>query len=308
VGSCDAAARAFLASRCRLARSLISAFASAPMSFGGTRRPVFGGIVSGIAPAVVDTTGSPCAIASASAIPYPSKRDARTNTSAAKHSSMIRSGGTAPSTATLSSSPLAEMSASSRAAAVRLRVRSPAMVRRHGRVVNRSKCRDQHIVSLIWYHRSDREKPDNGVVATTRGWDLVIPWSNDGDALSLDVVISDHSTSSRLARNHDARGSRQRCTLALAKKVRLPGIETGIVGERLVHQRDKRRSGSEDAGFRESSERKTVEDNRTSARTADRVISAIARCAPFGNGKPFPRSRTSTSQPSRRSSWMMRRS
>jgi hypothetical protein len=41
---------------------------------------------------MVDTTGSPCAIASASAIPYPSKRDASTNTSDAKYSSTIRAG------------------------------------------------------------------------------------------------------------------------------------------------------------------------------------------------------------------------
>ena len=72
VGSCPAAARAFMASRCRSTRSLIrrrSACASAATSFGGTSRPVPAGIVSGIAPAMVDTTGSPCATASASAIP-----------------------------------------------------------------------------------------------------------------------------------------------------------------------------------------------------------------------------------------------
>jgi hypothetical protein len=90
------------------------------------------GTVSGIAPAMVDTTGSPCAIASASAIPYPSKRDASTNTSDAKYSSTIRSGGTAPSTATLSPRPWTSMLASSCAATAGLRVRSPAIVSRQG--------------------------------------------------------------------------------------------------------------------------------------------------------------------------------
>src|SRR5262245_7728601 len=136
VGSCAAAARAFMASRCRSARSLIrrrSACANAATSSGGTSRPAPSGIVSGIAPAVVDTTGNPCATASASAIPYPSKREASTNRSDAKHSSTICSGETAPSTATLSSSPLAAISASRCAAAAGLRVRSPAMVSRQGR-------------------------------------------------------------------------------------------------------------------------------------------------------------------------------
>jgi hypothetical protein len=61
-----------LKARCRAARSLIrrrSACTNATTPSGGTSRPVPAGSVSGIAPAMVDTTGNPCAIASASTIP-----------------------------------------------------------------------------------------------------------------------------------------------------------------------------------------------------------------------------------------------
>jgi hypothetical protein len=63
VGSSVAAARAFMVHRSRSPRSLIkrrSASANAATSSGGTKRPVSAGTVSGIAPAVVETTGSPC--------------------------------------------------------------------------------------------------------------------------------------------------------------------------------------------------------------------------------------------------------
>jgi NAD(P)-dependent dehydrogenase (short-subunit alcohol dehydrogenase family) len=60
------------------------------------------------------------------------------------------------------------MSASSRAAAAKLRVRSPSDGQPPGQVGNRSKRRDQQVVSFVWYDRSDREKPHNGVVAATR--------------------------------------------------------------------------------------------------------------------------------------------
>ena len=41
---------------------------------------------------------------------------------------------------------------------------------------------------------------------------------------------------------HDTRGSGQRGALALAKDVRLRGVETGFQSTRLVHQRDERRA------------------------------------------------------------------
>src|SRR6188508_347332 len=85
VGSDARAARAFAASAARRAGSSmieLNAFASARLSPGATRMPAFAGTVSGIAPAVVLMTGSPNATASASAMPYPSRYDGSTNTSA----------------------------------------------------------------------------------------------------------------------------------------------------------------------------------------------------------------------------------
>ena len=176
-----------------------------------------------------------------------------------------------------------------------------------GQVDNRSKCRDQQIVSLVRHHRSDRDKSNNGVVTAKRRRDGIITGSHDPDALRLDAVISDHDPPGCLARDHDAGGSGQRGALARAENVRLRGVETGFQSKRLVHQRDERRAGSERAGLGQRAEGKPIEDNRPPG-TAASITSAVVRCTPLGNGKPSPRSRISTCQPSRRSSWMMRRS
>src|SRR5690606_22700068 len=72
VGSESRAARARSANAARRAGSssrLASAFASARLSPGGTSKLAAAGTVSGIAPAVVLTTGKPCVTASASAMP-----------------------------------------------------------------------------------------------------------------------------------------------------------------------------------------------------------------------------------------------
>src|SRR5688572_15588384 len=72
VGNDARAARALAPSAARRAGSSsteLNAFASARLSPGATRIEAFAGTVSGIAPAVVLTTGSPNATASASAMP-----------------------------------------------------------------------------------------------------------------------------------------------------------------------------------------------------------------------------------------------
>jgi hypothetical protein len=46
-----------------------------------------------------------------------------------------------------------------------------------GQVGNHSDCRDQQIVSFVWHHRSDRERPNNGLVAATGRRHGIITWS-----------------------------------------------------------------------------------------------------------------------------------
>src|SRR5437764_13240346 len=80
------ALRAPAASRARSGGSSIkrrSASPSAATSPGGTNSPASGGTVSGMAPAVVEITGTPCAHADASAMPYPSWNDGSTAAAAA---------------------------------------------------------------------------------------------------------------------------------------------------------------------------------------------------------------------------------
>jgi hypothetical protein len=52
------------------------------------------------------------------------------------------------------------------------------------KVGNRSKWPDQQIVSFAWHHRSDREKPNNGVVAAKRRRSGITTWSHNTQRIS----------------------------------------------------------------------------------------------------------------------------
>jgi hypothetical protein len=176
---------------------------------------------------MVDTTGRPCAIASASAIPYPSKRDASTNTSDARYNSMIRSGDGAehrhPVVEAIGLNVSVELRGSGRIAGSVTRDRQSP-----GHLLKRGNRRDEQIVSFDRQHRTDREKPNETIIAAMRWRNRIITRSHNTDALSRDAVITDHDPGGCVARDHHARGSSERSALALAEGVCLLGVGTGV--------------------------------------------------------------------------------
>src|SRR5262245_33314167 len=99
-----------------------------------------------------------------------------------------------------------------------------------GHLVKRGKRRDQQIVSFDRQHRTDREKSNDAVIAAKRWRNRIITRSHNADALSRNVVITDHDSGGCLTRDHDAGSSSKRGALGLAEGVCLLCAKIGIQG------------------------------------------------------------------------------
>ena len=127
------------------------------------------------------------------------------------------------------------MSASSCAAAAGLRVRSPAIVSRQGISLSLASAAISKSYPLTGSTEPIERSRTTPIIAAKRWRNRIITRSHNADALSRDVVITDHDPGGCLTRDHDARGSSERGTLALAESVCLLGVETGVQSERLMH-------------------------------------------------------------------------
>jgi len=85
--------------------------------------------------------------------------------------------------------------------------------------------------------------------------------NSDSPTLPTSLLLKTAELLARPALDHDARSSGQRGALALAKDVRLRGLETGFQSKRLVHRCDERRARSERAALGQPSERKPIENS-----------------------------------------------
>src|SRR5690349_9907836 len=114
-----------------------------------------------------------------------------------------------------------------------------------GHVGKRGKRRNQQVVTFDRHYRADREEPNEAVIAAKRARNGIITWAHNVNALRWDVVVSNHDACGRLTRDHDTRGGGERDALGLAENVRLCDIKAWVQSERLVHQRNEWRAGSE---------------------------------------------------------------
>src|SRR4029078_11016292 len=80
------------------------------------------------------------------------------------------------------------------------------------------------------------------------------------------AVVGNEKPAGCLARGHNARGSIERGTLAVAEELRLRDVDTGIESKRQVHERDERGAEPECTGLGECSEGKPIENNGTAVR------------------------------------------
>ena len=151
------------------------------------------------------------------------------------------SAGSAPSTSIRSASPWLAISASSCAAAASSRVRSPAIVSRHGRSLQRRQRLDQHVKALARHHRSrptaSRTMPSLLPFAVSP---RSVPGQRNGDEVGRHVVVVDQKLRGRRAGDDDAARGRKRVVLARLQGLRVGRRETGFQRQRMMHQREQR--------------------------------------------------------------------